>query len=364
MKAKPYNPKKLPCKSLNWEAYLPLIGPAHDSLSKYDGILEGIPNTSIFLSPLTTQEAVVSSKIEGTVSTLAEVLEYEANPIQSERTKDIMEIINYRTAMQVASEHLIKKPLSLNLLREMHKYLLHNVRGQDKGAGFFRTTQNWIGKSPTTPIEKARYILPAPLFLAEHLDNFEKYIHFDEKDRLVQLAIIHAQFEIIHPFNDGNGRIGRILIPLFLFEKGLLSSPMFYISAYLEKNKEEYQDRLLAITETGNWDGWIIYFLNALINQARDNIQRVKDVQILYEEMKKTITEITHSQFSINALDALFSRPIFSTTQFISESKIPKMSSIRILKRLTGPVLKIAKEGKGKRPTIYYFSSLINLTNQ
>ncbi|MEE9214797.1 MAG: Fic/DOC family N-terminal domain-containing protein [Thermodesulfobacteriota bacterium] len=363
MNSIPHTPTELPFDSINWVKFITLIGSSHDSLSKYEGILEGIPNTDVLLSPLTTQEAVISSKIEGTISTLAEVLEFEADPKELPRSKDILEIINYRTVLAYATNYLKKKAISLNLLLGMHKILLENIRGKNMGAGFFRSTQNWIGKEGT-PIEQAIYIPPAPLHLNQLLDNFEKYIHFDEKDRLVQLAIIHAQFEIIHPFNDGNGRIGRILIPLFLNEKSLLSSPMFYISAFFEKNKEEYIDRLLAITKEGDWDGWICFFLNAVVEQANDNIKRVKEILTLYENMKYQITEITHSQFSIKTLDTLFRRPIFSTTTFINDSQIPKMSAIRTLKKLTSGIIEVLREGKGNRPTLYVFKKLIYIANK
>jgi Fic family protein len=249
---KPYIPEKLPTKSLDWSLLVRFVGQANSALARFDGILQGIVNPNVLLSPLTTQEAVLSSKIEGTQATLEEVLEYEAAPREDGKSEDIHEILNYRRAMRMAVDSLKDRPISLNLLKEIQFLLLDSVRGKDKGRGEFRTSQNWIGR-PGCKMEEASYVPPPPLQVMEFLDNLEKYVRFDEEDRLVQMAIIHAQFEIIHPFLDGNGRVGRILVPLFLFEKGQLSSPMFYLSTYLEAHREVYYDRLQAISRDGDW---------------------------------------------------------------------------------------------------------------
>jgi len=218
---KPFIPDKLPLESINWESHVPLIGQANAALDRYDGMLQGIPNPGVFLSPLTTQEAVLSSKIEGTlVSSMEEVLEFEASPrepVEPSKKTDIQEIINYRTAMWKAMESIEERPLCLNLVKDLHGILLDSVRGRDKALGEFRRTQNYIAP-PGSPIEQATYVPPSPELLPAVLDNWEKYMHFAEKDVLVHLAIVKAQFEIIHPFLDGNGRLGRMLIPLFLFD--------------------------------------------------------------------------------------------------------------------------------------------------
>src|SRR3989338_1678207 len=289
---KPYIPERLPLQSLDWVRFITLIGQANAELARYDGILQGIINPAVLLSPLTTKEAVISSKIEGTQASLEEVLQYEASPdVKTEKYDDIREIINYREAMRFSVQWMKKKPITLNLIKEMHGILLDSVRGKDKGRGNFRTGQNYIGK-PGAPIEQATYIPPSPLVLMDHLTNFEKYIHYDEKDRLVQLATVHAQFEIIHPFLDGNGRLGRILIPLFLYEKQVLHSPMFYISEYLESNRDEYYARLKAISEEKAWDDWIEFFLRAIIEQAKANSVKAKSILDLYEKKKTPITDM------------------------------------------------------------------------
>jgi len=359
---KPYIPQTLPLKSLNWTSLISLIGEANFELARYEGLLQGVVNPLVLLSPLTTQEAVLSSKIEGTQATLEEVLEYEASPTKiSNRTEDIQEIINYRQALFYAVEHLKSRPINLNLVKRLHYGLMDSVRGRDKARGEYRKTQNWLGR-PGSPIEEATYVPPPPDRVTGSMSNFESYIQFKEKDRLVQLAIVHAQFEIIHPFLDGNGRLGRLLIPLFLVEKKMLSDPVFYISAYFDRNRDVYYEKLNNITKNNDWEDWITFFLKAVIEQSKTNIQKAQSIQDLYEDMKEAITKSVRSQFSIKAIDTIFERPIFNTTMFINRSDIPKSSAMRILRALkTIGVLDTLVEGKGSRPTTMVFGKLIKI---
>jgi len=359
---KPFIPEALPLKSLKWDSFIHLIGKANFQLAHYAGILHGIVNPRIFLAPLATQEAVLSSQIEGSQATLADVLNYEALPkSDSAKHEDIREVINYRTALLYAADYLRKKPTNLNLLKEVHGILLKDARGKDKARGEFRRVQNWIGK-PGTPKEQASYVPPPPEKIMECLDNLEKYFHMDDKDYLVQLAIIHAQFELIHPFVDGNGRVGRMLIPLFLVQKKLLDGPNFYISAYFESHRETYYERLRNVSKKGEWENWISFFLEAIIAQSRDNSDKASKVMGLYDELKPRIVDITKSQFAMKALDALFEHPIFSTTGFIERSKIPKFSAFRILKALRDEkIIRFVIEGKGNQPSVMRFDRLFNI---
>jgi len=361
---KPYKAVPLPLKNLPWESLIRLIGPANAELARYDGILQGMINPSVLLSPLRTQEAVLSSQIEGTQATLKEVLEFEAEPTREEKTdktEDIREIINYRTAMNLALEALAVRPISLNLIKQIHSVLLDDVRGRDRARGEFRRIQNWIGP-PGTPIARASFVPPPAQEIMVSLDNLEKYIHEGERDRMVQLAVIHAQFELIHPFLDGNGRVGRILIPLFLYEKKLLSSPMFYLSAYLEKHREAYYSGLQGISANGDWKGWIEFFLTAIIEQARDNSDKAKAILALYNEMKQEIARCTRSQFAIHALDALFDSPIFTSSGFTKRSGIPRASAMRILNALQeNQHITILRQGKGQRAALLAFGKLLTL---
>lgn len=362
----PFEPQQLPIDDIQWDSLIPLIGKANRSLAYYDGILYGLANPDILLSPLTTQEAVLSSKIEGTQATLGEVLKFEAGeaPVEESRVRDIEEIMNYRRAMRRAEEELKTRPFSLNLLKELHAVLLDGVRGKFKARGQFRTTQNWIG-IPGTPIEEAQFVPPDPANMTHHLYDWEKYYHFDRPDPLVQLAIIHAQFELIHPFLDGNGRLGRMIVPLFLFERKLISSPVFYISAYLESHREEYVVGLQALSEKTPtaWTRWIGFFLSAMDEQSRENAKKAQAIIDLYNRMKSRIIDLTHSQYAVPLLDCLFDQPVFTSSLFDEKLGMPsKPMVMNMLGRLkSAGILKVVREGSGRRPQILALAELINV---
>lgn len=362
----PYLPSSLPLEGLDYHFLFSLTGDANAELARYDGLLQGIPNPEVMLSPLTTKEAVLSSKIEGTQATVDEVLEQDAGLIkEGEKYKDIQEIQNYRLALYKAREHLEVYPVRLSFIRELHKILLNSVRGANKSPGNFRDDQNWIGKRGCT-IEEATFVPPAPLLLMEYLESWENYLEWDDIDFLLQTAVVHAQFELLHPFKDGNGRIGRILIPLFLFQKKKLSQPMFYLSEYLEANREEYYQRLKNISEEGDWNGWIAFFMKAVIHQAKTNGRRVKAIMELYENMKVEVHEVTHSQYSVYLLDAIFNKPIFrvtDTSKQLNESYgIHEKTVSDLLRQLReAGILKVLQQGRGRRPAILCFPSLLNV---
>ncbi len=356
---KPFIPPTLPLETFDWTKFVHLIGKANGAVARYDGQLQNMPNPEILLSPLTTQEAVLSSKIEGTQATLKEVLQYEANPSSEfPRENEIIEIINYRRAMVKAVEQMKSLPLSLRIIREMHSILVQNVRGMQGAPGEFRRVQNWIGK-PGSTIETATYVPPPPNEVMRLLDNLEKYFHLEEKDVLVQLAVVHAQFEMIHPFLDGNGRIGRILIPLFLFHKKVLSKPMFYISAYFEAHREIYYHKLLAISSDGAWEGWIEFFLQAAIEQATSNSEKAKTVCSLYEQLKNRIEDLTHSQYTLRVLDFLFKMPVFRLGDFVSLTKIPRNSAPGLLTKLVKGNVLSQVVSRGRTGNLYTFTSLM-----
>lgn len=335
-------------------------------MALYDGILYGVPNPEVLLAPLTTQEAVLSSKIEGTQATLGEVLKFEAGeePQQPSRRLDILEVINYRRALRHAETALKSRPFNLNLLLELHSILLDSVRGRDKGRGQFRKIQNWIG-APDTPIEQAYYIPPDPKFVEPALHHWEEYYHADRPDALVQLAVVHAQFEIIHPFLDGNGRLGRILIPLYLCERKLLSRPIFYLSGYLDAHRDEYMMLLRALgTGSEAWNDWIAFFLRALDEQAQLNATKARAIIDLYQHLKERVIALTHSQYAVPLLDQIFERPLFPSTQLrFSDGNTPsrqaKAHLLRVLRQ--DGILKVVREGSGRRPQVLAFAELINL---
>jgi Fic family protein len=364
---KPFVLQRLPIPDIAWEPLIPLIGRASRSVALYDGILYGVPNPGVLLSPLTTQEAVVSSKIEGTQATLDDVLKFEAGeqPTGEARRIDILEIINYRQALRHAERSLPTRPFNLNLLLELHSILLDSVRGRNKGRGRFRTIQNWIGASGL-PIEQADFVPPDPMYVQQGLNDWESYYHSTtELDPLVQLAVTHAQFEIIHPFIDGNGRIGRILIPLYLYEKGLLSRPMFYLSAYLDEHRDEYIERLRTLgREPDAWNRWIAFFLRALDEQSRANADKARAIIDLYAGMKERVIALTHSQFAIPLLDQIFERPLFQSghLRFAGDHQPSRQAISHLLRVLRdNDILKVVSKGRGRRAQVLALAELINL---
>ena len=357
----PYVPDELPLTCLDVGRLIKKVGTANAAIARYDGLLQSVVNPSVMLSPLTQREAVLSSRIEGTQATVDEVLEYEAGiEFDPEKTNDLKEVVNYRKTLTLASESLTHRSITLSLIKQMHAILMDSVRGAEKSPGQFRIDQNWIGASDST-IETAKFVPPDPIQLPNHLEAFERYISGEDIDTLIQCAVVHAQFEILHPFKDGNGRIGRLLIPLFLFQKRALASPMFYVSEFLEEHRERYYQNLRGIGTLGGWTAWTEFFLEAIEQQALSNTLRVKAILALYNQMKLRVTEVTHSQYSSAILDAIFDRPIFQTADFIERSKIPKPTATTRLRKLKEAGILIAiREASGSRPAVLAFPELIN----
>ena len=335
-------------------------------MARYDGLLSAIPNAHILLSPLTTQEAVLSSKIEGTHVTISEVLEIEAGGISEAFTQpkrdDAEEVLNYRAAMQACVAEMVHRPFSQQILRGAHQLLMQGVRGRDKFPGNYRTDQNWIGATGCT-LDTASFVPIAPEHLRSGMDAWEHYFGSTaELDALVQLALVHVEFEALHPFEDGNGRLGRMLIPLFLHQRKLLSSPDFYMSGYLERNREEYQERLRAVSRDGAWTAWCVFFLNGIREQAANNETKARAILSLYDRIKQQTVDLTHSQHAMRAVDFLFQSPIFSAPTFINHSSIPKPTASRILAVLRDAgILITLEEGRGRRAGIYAFKELLNV---
>ena len=362
---KPYKPRSLPPTSIKWEVFIDLMGKANRYLARYDGLLQSIVNPDVLLSPLRTHEAVLSSKIEGTQATLEEVMEFEADALRTEKNKgDIHEIINYRVALMAGRQKMNERPLSLNVIRKLHEILLRGVRGEGKDPGNFRRIQNWIG-APGSTMEQARFVPPTVPDMTAGLYNWEEYLHTEEKDVMVQMAIVHAQFEILHPFMDGNGRIGRILIPLFLFHKEIIHQPVFYMSQYLESNRQQYYDALKSITDNDDWTHWISFFLKGVVEQAQKNIEQTRGIISLYEQIKASMAEKTHSQWAIQCLDYIFTQPIFNTSDFNKDAEVPKTSAARLLRAMEeNDIIQCVNRGKGRRPSLYVFRKLLDIINQ
>lgn len=360
-----YHYNQFPPITLEWDKLSPLLGPTRAAVAHYDGVLSAVPNADVSLSPLTTQEAVLSSRIEGTQATMGEVLEYEAagdtGKYDENRKADIFEVLNYRSAMREAEKLLKELPLSQRVIKNVHEVLLSGVRGQNKSPGEYRRIPNWIGPQGCS-IETAYFVPISAEKLPDGINAWEKFIHADYLDSLVQLALLHVEFEALHPFLDGNGRLGRMLVPLFMWQKQIISRPTFYISAVFERDREAYYTHLRAVSQDGAWTEWCIFFLQALQAQADENTRKAKGILDLYEKMKNAIPALLNSQHVIQAVDWIFNVPIFSGSTFVHEAGIPEATARRILPLLAeASILKIIAPASGRRAAVYSFPALLNL---
>jgi len=359
--------QKFPPQALKLESVVALIGKANASLSRYDGLLESLVNPQVLLSPLVMKEAELSSRIEGTIATANEVYQQQAGEqFEPEKSADIKEILNYRSTLRTAGQTQAANPFSLYLLRQMHQNLMQGVRGADKNPGKFRETQNWIGPRGCT-IEQATYVPPSPIVLQELLEKFIEFVNSDDDsmDPIVQAAIIHAQFELIHPFDDGNGRIGRILIPLFLVRKGSIVSPSLYISGYLEANRDTYYQLLENISAEGDWLSWIKFFLTAVVAQSESNLILVRKINELYDQKKREISDLLHSDQGIYLLDMLFDTPVFRANELHKRLKIQRQRAAQYIRTLkdAGIITEI-RPSRGRRPALLSFDDLWKITDR
>ena len=349
--------KKLPVSILPDRQILTLVSEANRAIGKFNGLLQNVKNKKLFIAPLIRKEAVVSSQIEGTQATLEDVLEYEALQIEK---GDVKEVYNYVRAIDYAVKRMEEGfPLSLRLIKEIHGILLEGVRGKNKDPGEFRKIQNWIG-TPGSKIEEATYIPPPPQEVMDYMGNLEKYFYYEDEEPLIQTAIIHAQFELIHPFLDGNGRVGRLLIPLFLFHRKVIDYPSFYISEYWLKHRDEYYQALLSISENDSFEDWVKFFLKSVIAQSEINIQRIENLFSLYERTKLLLPPKTPIQF----LDFLFEKPVFKASQLRERvSFSSKLTMYRVLEDLSekGVLKTVRLKGRGS-PKLYIFEELLDLT--
>lgn len=323
MTKRPFTPPPLP-PALDFSLIFSDVIRARDIVARYDEAVKRLPNPEIIQLSVETKEAVLSSKIEGTQVTFDEVLMFDAQDTKSEendKEKDYREVFNYRSAIKQGKKLLEKRPLAENVIKELHKILLNSVRGKNKAPGEFRRAQVFIGSYGAT-INEAVFVPPEPQQITELFSNLEKYIHSEEViDPLVQIAIAHYQFEAIHPFLDGNGRVGRLLIPLFLYEKKITAYPNIYVSEFFEKYREVYYELLRGVSEKGDWLSWIKFFLEAIQKQTEVTFYRVMEIEKLYKILKDKMPEI-NSVYANSFLDAIFTKPTFTTKSIKENSGI------------------------------------------
>jgi len=309
-------PNPLP-PNITWSAKLVTALSASDrALGELAGLASTLSNPNLLIQPLIRREAVLSSRIEGTQASLGDLYAYES--VQTtlfEFPEDVKEVQNYVLALQYGLDRLLTLPVSLRLMRELHAHLLTGVRGEQWRPGEFRRSQNWIG-APGSTIETATYVPPPVKEMNQALGNLEEYVHQGNHfPPLIRLALIHYQFEAIHPFLDGNGRVGRLLNSLLLHEWSLLPQPILHLSAYFEANRLEYYDHLLAVSQKGVWNEWLVYFLRGVQAQADDSIQRVRRLQSLRHGYHDQFQQTRSAARMLLVIDWLFSKPVFNIAQ-------------------------------------------------
>ena len=296
---------------LDWDNPLvSLISKANLALGTLSGLGDTLPNPHLLIYPFIRREAVLSSRIEGTQSSLSDLLLFEATRV--ERQRDVREVQNYVRAMEYGLQRLEELPLSLRLIRELHGILLEGVRGERATPGDFRQSQNWIGP-PGCTLHDATFVPPPVSEMMESLDRLEKFLHSEtDLPHLVELALVHYQFEAIHPFLDGNGRIGRLLITLFLCQRAILTKPLLYLSAFFEQHRQEYYARLLEVSQKGAWRDWIAFFLRAVIEQSGDAVRRARQLLDLHRDYYQTSLEKHLPPTAGQLVELVFMKPVLN----------------------------------------------------
>jgi Fic family protein len=304
---------------------------ADTALSELSGVGRSLPNPHLLIAPYVRREAVLSSRIEGTRASLSDVLIEEIAPGSPHAPQDVLEVRNYVIALEYGVQRLRNLPLSLRLVRELHERLMKGVRGEHATPGEFRRSQNWIGP-PDSTVETATYVPPPPEHMSEALDRWERFLH----DRggmpdLVQCALMHEQFEAIHPFIDGNGRVGRLLITLFLIERGRLSQPLLYLSEYIENRRLEYYERLQRVRTRGDWAGWLRYFLEGVAWTAEKAVRQGKQLMDLREGLRGRLKATPRA---LALVDELFVNPYITVSraqQILRVSNPTARQAVRVL---------------------------------
>ena len=319
------------------------------ALGRLDGSVQTLPNPDVFVLMYVRKEAVLSSRIEGTQSTLQDVLAAEAQFRPPTSPRDVDEVINYVNAMHYGLERLRDLPVSVRLIRESHQRLLHNVRGSHLTPGELRTSQNWIGPAGCT-LNEATFVPPPPHLVPDALGALELFLHSgDDLPMLLKVGLAHAQFEAIHPFLDGNGRTGRLLITFLLTERDVLRQPVLYLSHYFERRRQEYYDRLLAVTGRGDWEGWILFFLRGAAEVSEEAAETARRILLLRENHRRVITE-TFGRATANGhivLEHLYEHPMITvnavsqligTTYAAANQLVGRLAEAGILSEITGRV--------------------------
>ncbi len=360
-----YHYNQFPPAELDLGGLLPQLLKATSALARYDQMLKSMHNSELLLAPLRNQEAVISSRMEGTISTMDEIFMFEAESESEEMASknfrsEVLETIMYRRALHTAQRSIENGyPISSHLIRTIHQQLLSLGRGAEKSPGSFKKDQNYLADQIK---QKILFVPISPQLLPEGLEKLFVFMDENRFPDLIKIALMHVEFEALHPFEDGNGRIGRMLITLYLWKAGLILQPHFYISAYFEENKDEYLDLMRNVSMSNNWNAWCLFFFKAVEVQATANLDVVEKISELYKQMKSTFSDLLASKWSVAALDYLFTNPVFLNSKFTTRSGIPTPTASRFTRVLQEKgLLRVVQEASGRRSAVYSFEPYMKI---
>ena len=325
------------------------LSEADRALGTLNGVGETLPNPHLLILPFTRREAVLSSRIEGTMASLSDLFQFEAGR-EAAVPRDVREVANYVRAMEYGLQRSSELPLSTRLVRELHERLLRGVRGEHYTPGEFRTSQNWIG-TPGCTLDEATFVPPPPDEMPALLSDWERFLHAPSRfPPLIECALMHYQFEVIHPFLDGNGRVGRLLITLYLVARKHLSQPLLYLSAFFEAHRDEYYGRLLAVSQRGDWEGWLDFFLRGIAEQSRDAGERSRRIVSLREDYRGRLLEAKAPASVVRLIDIFFQSPVVTIPMAASAIEVTYAAAASALNRLvrTGVVKELGPFKRGR----------------
>jgi len=358
---KAFRPYPLPPEIIWTPRLVRILSQADHLLGRLAGEGRQLPNPHVLIRPFIRREAVYSSRIEGTQATLGELLAAEAGAMPERSPEDLHEVGNYVTALEHGMKRLKTLPMALRLVRELHEKLMTGVRGDHSKPGEFRRTQNWIGR-PGCTLTDASYVPPPPDTLLEHLGNWEDFLHDETIPPVVHAALMHYQFEAIHPFLDGNGRVGRLLITLSLCARSVLPEPFLYLSAFFEATRADYYDSLRGVTEKGDWAGWIEYFLNGVTRQSEDALSRAERINRQLARWRDDFAG-GGSKVPLQLIDLIGANPFLSPRDMERRLKVSYNTVMRAIATLErGGV--VAKVGDSKRDRVFCAHAILNILEE
>ena len=356
-----YVPAPVP-PPLTWDESLTVnLSSADRAIGRLAGEGRRLPNPHLLIRPFVRKEAVLSSRIEGTQATLGELLAAEAGAAVARSPADLREVGNYVASLEYGLERLETLPVSLRLVREVHECLMRGVGGDVATPGEFRRSQNWIGP-PGCTLNDATYVPPPPSELAPCLDSWERFLYDDSLPPLLHAALAHSQFEAIHPFLDGNGRVGRLLITLLLVSRGIIPSPLLYLSAYFEATRAEYYARLLGVTERGEWEEWLIYFLRGVALQSDDAVNRIQRIDDLLSHWKQGLAR-SQSRLPERALDLFTENPFWTVGGVAGRLEVAFTTAQRAIDRLEEASV-VARVGEARRNRVYCAGAILDVLEE